>query len=90
MSIIRNKEKLEKAIYDIAVLKKTSLNKAETEKIIIAQAMLECALKRKESRGAHFREDYPETDDEYRKTTVVSYDDGIKIEFADIPERRNS
>ena len=90
MSIIRNKDKLEKAIYDITVLKKTSLNKAETEKIIIAQAMLECALKRKESRGAHFREDYPETDDEYRKTTVVSYDDGIKIEFADIPERRNS
>lgn len=33
-------------------------------------AMLESAQERKESRGAHFREDYPDTDDKYLSQTL--------------------
>ena len=50
--------------------------------------MLKSALNRKESRGGHYRDDYPETDESYRKTSVAGYDQDITINFADIPERR--
>ncbi len=36
-------------------------------------AMLKSALERRESRGAHTREDYPDTLEEYRRTSVVRW-----------------
>ncbi len=56
----------------------------------LAAAMLLSALNRKESRGAHFRSDFPETNDEYRKTTVSCYKNGaVDITFEDIPENED-
>ena len=41
----------------------------------IAQAIVKCALDRKESRGAHFRTDYPERDDQnFIKHSLIYYD----------------
>ena len=34
------------------------------------------ALERRESRGAHYREDFPETHEEYGYSTLISYDKG--------------
>jgi succinate dehydrogenase / fumarate reductase flavoprotein subunit len=46
---------------------------------LLAQAVLISALERRESRGAHFRTDFPEPNDaEFRKTSVAVYD-GSKI-----------
>lgn len=44
--------------------------------LTIARAALTCAEHRRESRGAHFREDYPERSDEYSGATLISYDGG--------------
>jgi succinate dehydrogenase / fumarate reductase flavoprotein subunit len=40
--------------------------------ITVAEATLKTALERTESRGAHFRADYPDIDDQWRQNLVVS------------------
>ncbi len=43
--------------------------------LILAEVMVQCSIMRKESRGAHYRTDYPDRDDEnFLKTTVAEHD----------------
>ena len=44
--------------------------------LILARAILTSALARKETRGAHIREDYPETKKEYEFCSICRYLDG--------------
>lgn len=57
---------------------------------MLGMAVLKSALARKESRGAHWREDYPKSnDDNYLKTTVARFDGKqIQISFVPVQERR--
>jgi len=52
----------------------------------LAIVMTEGALQRNESRGAHYKPEFPERDDEnYLKTTIASYTkDGPKITYEDV------
>lgn len=57
----------------------------------LGQAMVTSALSRKESRGAHYRLDYPQRNDaQFQKTTIAtSGDEGqIHITYQDIPLKR--
>jgi succinate dehydrogenase / fumarate reductase flavoprotein subunit len=50
-----------------------------------AMTIAQGALMRKESRGAHFREDYPERSDEFQYHTLVSMTEFGKVNFGQRP-----
>ena len=45
----------------------------------VALLIAQCALAREESRGAHFRSDFPEKSAAFEKHTVISAQDGIRF-----------
>lgn len=82
VGIIRNEESLEKAAEiingiksDFKKLNGFSLTKLEVgNMILVASLVIEAALERKESRGAHFRSDYSETDNiNWRRNIIKVY-----------------
>ena len=54
-----------------------SFSRALRDMIIVNEAILKGALGRNESRGAHYKPDFPERDDaNFLKTTIATYDSG--------------
>jgi succinate dehydrogenase / fumarate reductase, flavoprotein subunit len=51
----------------------------------VSEIIVRCALERKESRGAQWRLDYPEKDDEWGKKNLISVKDGDKVKIATRP-----
>ncbi len=88
MSIIRTGENLRRGIedvdYDLSAAERIRYdssvsaytNYSLTGVLTAARAALTCAEARKESRGAHFRADYPQRNDDYAHATLISYDNG--------------
>ncbi len=98
MSIYRNETELKNALDKINKLETVHINSHKSyydyillkSLITTSKAMLHSALKRKESRGAHQRTDYPKKDDKYLKTTVSTYNNNkIEITFKDTEEKMN-
>ena len=91
LGIVRCEQTLSEAIDKINILLSNKMfDNAEINRFLLGKAMLLSALERKESRGAHFRSDYPvQNDADFKKTTVCSCNGGIlSVEFEEIPERR--
>lgn len=62
MGVVRSREGLERGLEALAGL--------HTQRAHLARAIVRSALERKESRGAHYREDYTEERDEYRRVHI--------------------
>ena len=91
LPIIRNEQDILTAKSELEELIHSSNTTAEHRRLMLALAMVESALNRKESRGANKRSDYPDCDDEnFRKLSIVQMQDGaIRHTLRDIPERRS-
>jgi succinate dehydrogenase / fumarate reductase flavoprotein subunit len=88
LGIVRTAESLSKGIedieYDLSVSEKIKYDGSVSAYsnyslkgiLTLARAVVSCAVERKESRGAHYRSDFPSMSDEYAAPTLVSYDDG--------------
>ena len=84
LGIIRNGKSLQRAIDNINnsinnyiqsldIAGEQQLSDELINRYRFAIAMLTSALERRESRGAHTREDYPDTLEEYRRTSVIKW-----------------
>lgn len=80
VGIIRDEENLQQALMQVQEMKKETEGKALTEiehwefanMLTLAELVIKSALMRKESRGAHYRADYPETDDvNFKRNTII-------------------
>lgn len=90
MGIVREEGQLKEGIRRLdAVLSRGGWNEKERGRILLAKAMVSSADFRKESRGAHYRSDYPQPQEAYRKTQLSSFEDGrVIVRQRDIPEKR--
>ena len=84
LGIVRDEKTINGSIVMIDELLSSDLKQSQKEKCLLAKAMLLSALNRKESRGAHYRSDYPDTNDNYKKTSLICYDGNIAIDYIDI------
>ncbi len=85
VGIVRTTTRLERAHRRIQLLKqevkeyyanfKVTSNLLELRNLLtVAELIIECAMRRKESRGLHFTLDFPQTDDEAKDTVVSKFD----------------
>ena len=85
LSIIRSSDGLLNAISRLEELCATApQNSVSYKRAIFGEAMLRSALLRQESRGAHYRSDYPKENETLAKRTVASCEDGVlSVGYAD-------
>ena len=88
LGIVRDEKSLSEGIedieYDLSVVDQIKydssvlpyFNYSLKGLLTIARATLTLAKERKESRGAHYRSDYPDTDDSLAYASLISYDNG--------------
>lgn len=88
LGIVRDRESMVKAYDSIAsMIEESGMSDIDISRARLGLAMVGLAIERKESRGAHYRIDYPDAKDEYKKTSVAKFEDGkIKLYFADIDD----
>jgi L-aspartate oxidase len=71
IGIVRDGQRLQEAIGRLEAIAARQLNTRSWNFVTLARLVAEAALSRLESRGAHYRRDYPERDDkQYRRQTL--------------------
>lgn len=80
VGVIRDAEGLARALTDIARIERTATSRALRNMATTALLITAAAWNRHESRGGHYRSDYPETDPAQAKRTFLTLDDARAID----------
>jgi L-aspartate oxidase len=75
VGLIRRADDLRSAIEELAALAGEKINGRTRNFVTLAKLMAEAALWREESRGGHFREDFPGRDDERWRVHSIQRND---------------
>ena len=87
LGIIREEKSMRRALEGLSLLlQEEGLTETDRNRIMLGEAILRSALFRKESRGAHFRSDFPDRDEAFCGLVTAIKKDG-KIEI-DIKKKR--
>ena len=88
LGIVRSEDNLRQGLndidYDLSIAERIHydssvmpyFNYSLTAILTLARATVTCALERRESRGAHYRSDFPETDEASGFATIIAYHGG--------------
>jgi len=84
VGLIRSENTLKEALNDIENLKNEVINynKKIYDILLLAEGIVKSALNRRESRGGHYREDYPKSDENFKKHSKIYLENNdIKIKL---------
>ena len=76
LGIVRDGASLSAALGALDAIAAQAANETDRRRLAFGRAMLESALIREESRGAHCRADFPETEEAFRRQTVAAFTEG--------------
>lgn len=77
VGIMRERESLERALDEFRQISKSNLSGASRNFVLLAKLVTKAALWREESRGGHFRTDFPETLDNWKFHSIQKQ--GVEI-----------
>ena len=77
VGILRDHDSLKRALKEFDQIAAGNLSTSSHNFVTLAQLVATAALWREESRGGHFRNDFPEQRDEWRVHSIQKYGGGI-------------
>ncbi len=80
VGLIRDKEGLQNAVEKFTQMYEITGNKQLKDLLLLSKAVATSALNRKESRGVHYRKDFPYQDDRFKKHSILNKNLKIKLE----------
>lgn len=87
MGIMRNEDRLRSALCELEEWFVKTDSWVIQNKLLLGIAIVKSALERRESRGAHWRADYPREEKDFQRITVARFEKGkVKILFRKISE----
>lgn len=77
VGIIRDRGSLERAVSELDQIAAARLSHASRNFVTVAHLVAKAALWREESRGGHYRSDFPQTRDDWRVHSIQSHGSGV-------------
>jgi L-aspartate oxidase len=77
VGIIRDKSSLQRALREFEQISRSNLSNSSRNFVTLAMMVARAALWREESRGGHFRSDFPEKDENFRAHSIQKEGAGI-------------